>query len=43
MKNNKEKNNYQTYGYTVIAPNKKKGEIKCSTIKGNDLRTGGKK
>ena len=43
MKKNTEKNPYQTYGYTVSAPNKKKGEERPPIIKGNDLRAGGKK
>lgn len=43
MKNNTEKNTYQTYGYTVSAPNKKKDQPKSSINKGNDLRTGGRK
>ena len=38
-----EKNPYQTYKYTVTAPNKTKGENKVSTIKGTDLRVGAKK
>ena len=43
MKKNTEKNPYQTYKYTVTAPNKSKGDIKSSIIKGGDLRTGVKK
>ena len=40
---NTEKNPYQTYKYTVTAPNKTKGDNKVSTIKGTDLRAGAKK
>ena len=43
MKNNTEKNPYQTYGYTVKVTNNKKEEIKPSSISGKDLRVGGKK
>jgi len=43
MKKNPENNPYQTYGYTVSAPNKVKSEVKPTYIKGGDLRTGGKK
>ena len=43
MKKNTEKNPYQTYSYTVTAPNKTKGDNKVTTTKGGDLRTGAKK
>ena len=43
MKKNTEKNPYQTYGYTVEAPNKKKAAGSPNTTKGGDLRVGGKK